>query len=451
MGAETDTLHQPFFFVNKTAKSTSLSHGKPDEAFFIQSYVQSRVRRQKRSAKQMSTSVESTATEESSPGTTAIVPMYQEPTTSPITLEEVTYKLLQYPMSNFIINDFSAESLSLVASPVSNLPFRHREAVITKLQRCMQDEMLLYGALANSASCIRWAVGSEPRGQQPEHYMLKAIGHLKRQLRQGRFDRWSLLCMLDIGMADFWNGNFDAAAAHLKMIGSGIDRVGGLETLDPYILETLILADKYLALRRGSPPVLSIEVLMPEVRPTVPTTAYGTAFFESGSETLNPLLASILEDIILLLGQMRLEEEHALFLRHQIVFYRLLHFKADSRIDEVCRLGTITWLLKLTSSLQAGRAAKELLPLLRKTLEWTPSDGCAVSICLWTATVGAQCAEFMEERSWFIRRAAELGLLAGVSPEKSIYAAFLKGFFFLPSEQHGLQFKRMVLRIRDCG
>ena len=551
MSAENDTLIQPFFFVNKTPKSASLSHGKADEAFYIQSYVQSRVRKQKRQAKHAHNGHEACVFPE--PGAAKIseqnvtpqaIPSLQpsrrkglvkslsgpapqrediqdRPRRQPqriqenqnlppdlsslqtekgIILDEKTYSLLQYPLSNFIVTNFAAESLSLLSKPVVSRarPFRHNDAVIRKLQRCIEDDMVMYAALANSTSCIRWAVGDEMEGFAPEGFMLKTLTALKRRLSSSSpsssstseetwlgnqeltftqgipLDPWCLICIHDIGVADLWSRDLDAAAAHMRMISHLLaDQLGSrMDVLDPYTLENLILADKYLALARGEPPILRSEWFsLPEdmLGPSIDLVdeklnIMGKAFAglrrylsadlrQLISETMGCIKAAHTIDLLP-------ETEHLLFLRHQSLIYRLLLVQQSSpfliksydRLNEACRLGLLMWLLKITSSLQAERAAKNLLPRLREALEEADKhlvdDWHVRALLLWVTTVGARIAEFMDERDWFVLHAAELGEQIGLPPEKEDYSRFLREYFYLEIEE-GLQFKRMVLVIRN--
>lgn len=509
MGAETDTIQQPFFFINKTAKSASLSHGKADEAFFIQSYVQSRVRKQKRAAKQRyrkSVSPKITGSQlcnvEIAPASTKTDQVQQLVNADPllpsidvgmmdasllnptselyrrdekdekcITLDEKTYKLLQYPMSNYIINNFAAESLSLLRQPVSCGPFRHRDSVIKKLERCMNDDMVMYAALASSTSCIRWAVGDEMDEHQPEQYMLKTIKRLKDRLSpSSRLDEWCITCIHDMTVADLWSSDLEAAVAHMKMIKHAVDQFGGLNCLDSYTLENLIMADKYLALARNDIPLLplvwtyslsaydmgafnNIECFPDDKK----LARMGVGFMNYGGHALDERLTCLILDAVALTREAHAPNidpkvEHSLFLRHQTIFYHLLLLESASNLDEVCRLGLLMWFLKITSSLQAERAAKRLLGQLRESLAKIPIDAneYTISLSLWAITVGARIAEFMKERDWFIHLAARFGARIGLAPEKQDYAEFLQGYFYLKSEE-GLQFKRMVMVIRNSG
>ena len=633
MSAETDTLHQPFFFVNKTSKSASLSHGKADEAFYIQSYVQSRVRKQKRRAKQTyrvsvspqlaavklsppsysnsvicddnaspdahagvfsqtsptvkprrkvygtsrkssSTKTTSTATgspnrttpTRSSPSSTSSsndsplsqhaavsaqlkqtskrsldyshgysatlyfgepsylpsAPVMDSLAASNIALDEKTYKLLQYPLSSFIVTHFAAESLSLLLRPVTKGPFRHNDAVIRKLRRCSEDDMLMYAALANSASCIRWAVGEELDGALPEHFMLKTISRLKLRLSEdqkvcsGILDEWCIMCVHDMSVADLWSEDLEAAAAHMRMIAHTLNEFGGLVTLEPYLLENLLLADKYLALRRGCAPILPFPwILLANAPPPSAAVSPSAVMQESGDDdehvrlsrmgiaffgmTPNTLPTSsdsdftgttdlldesmlwLLQDTITCIKEVHglasildPHTEHFLFLRHQSLAYRLLLLQTHDVLNEVMRLGLLMWLLKIASSLQAERAAKNLLPRLKVALEDLATNEDVTMACLndyqqeihsaggnqqtnhvlamalWATTVGARVAEFMDEREWFVHHAAGLGRRIGLAPDKEAYARFLRDFFYLECEE-GLQFKRMVLVIRQCS
>ena len=494
MNPESNSLPQAFFFVNKTSKSACLSHGRADENYLIQSYVQSRVRKQKRRAKQKDESRNDngsqadtrikqgkasclaprgrhvTAIGPSDETQAPILParlgsMIDPFDSAPIAIDEQTYQLLQYPLSSFVVTTFAAEALGSLLEPARRTPFRHKDAIIRKLQRCIEDGLVMYAALANSASCIRWAVGHQDRDRAPEFYMLRTIERLKQRLTWApAADLWSITCMHDMSLSDLWSKDAEAATAHMEMIRYSLERVGGFAVLDAYMVESLVLTDKYLALTRLRPPILpsswdpgpmsSAQTAAIDQLMGLELQGIGRAFLRAPlSDVLEPRLGSILRDLIICIKAVYCLDavaitEHELFLRHQALMYRLLCLETTDAVSESSRIGLIIWLLKITSALEAERAAKNLLPHLRQCLACIAGDEYILCLALWLATVGARVAEFMEERVWFVEKAASLGEAIGLAPDKDAYRLFLRQYFYLTCEE-GLQFKRMVLVIRQ--
>ena len=515
MNPESNSLPQTFLFVNKTSKSASLSHGKADEYFYIQSHVQCRVRKQKRRAKQrlrasaspsaLSARLDRSSSLRDEPRNdnssqldtritqgkasrpaprsrreAAIGPSQETQApilpprlgstidpfdSAPVAIDERTYQLLQYPLSNFVVTTFAAEALGSLLEPAKRTPFRHKDAIIRKLQRCIQDSLVMYAALANSASCIRWAVGHQDRDRAPEFYMLRTIERLKQRLTWApAADLWSITCMHDMSLSDLWSKDVEAATAHMEMIRYSLNRIGGFAVLDAYMVECLVLTDKYLALSQLRPPILplswdpgpmsSAQIAAIDQVTGLELQGIGRAFSRAPlSDVLQPRLRSILRDLIVCIKAAHcldrvLITEHELFLLHQALMYRLLCLETTDVVSEGFRVGVIVWLLKITSALEAERAAKNLLPHLRQRLACIAGDEYILSLALWLATVGARVAEFTEERVWFVEKAASLGEAIGLAPEKDAYRLFLQQYLYLTCEE-GLQFKRMVLVIRQ--
>ena len=526
-----DTIPQPFFFVNKNKDSKFLSRGKDDEAFYIQSYVQSRIRKQKSRAKQVQkfqqasvhsqnpsvaapyktttqrgsrnpqktnqqTHEESRNKRESPLGlrsairndagrdatghyqSTAIAPaLGLQPIhgysldpfdSASIPIDEHTYQLLQYPFSSFVVNQAAAECLGCLVDPVKKGPFRHNAAIISKLRRCVEDGMVMYAALAASASCIQWAVGDTSKnGKSPEYYMLKAIELLKARLQlAAHVDCWSIMAMRDLSGSCLFITDPAAAKVHMNMLMDCIRKLGGPSCIDRYTWEHVILTDKYLALSTHSRPTFPLfwdpgplslantnEI---PVDVTESLVTMGDAFRQADHHLLDHSLLILVDDIITCVQAAHYvawdsEVEHCFFLRHQSFIYRLLAMQTNDAINETCRLGLLLWLLKITATLGSDRAAKRYLPNLRHALSDILVNKDAhkgiFSLALWATTVGARTAEFVDERKWFVQSATDLGDAIGLPPEKESYRAFLQRYLYVPFEE-GLQFARMVKVIR---
>ena len=514
-----DSLPDQFLFVNKSARSGSLSHSNPDEEFFIHSHVQSKYHKQRRQTRQRSllsklpSSYDRTASSSASNRlkttggskqsgsliTTNLVSKQKSPdkdipdvqeephcrlgsSATPQLIDAVAIdpfyctsaaldakdqRLLFYPFTSFVETTFNAESLSWMTSSTG---FRHREAVVQRLRRCVVDELTMYSTLAYCASCIRWAIGEKERERPPEYYVLKAIEALKKRLEQADIvDTWLILSIYSLGVSEMWAQNYGAATAHLKMTRHLVTQVGGLTKLDPYLMEGILLCNKYVAIGRFEVPIFSLdwepgplpvqEMRKIQVEVGNPLSDLAQGFFDLDKQILGPRLLHIIEDIrICALVSQRREaqrigdssDQHWLFLRHQANCCHLLSLKTTSEVQDCCRFALIVWLLKITEYFGAQRWSKRLLPVFKAAIVRLDHAGrwCPRVLMFWMTSLGAMTAEYTDERDWFLKRTIKAARSLGIELDKEPFRCILKKFLFLKSED-GLQFFRMVRAARE--
>ncbi|CAD6590068.1 MAG: hypothetical protein ASARMPRED_004544 [Alectoria sarmentosa] len=516
-----DPLPDQFLFVNKSARSRSLSHSNPEERFFIHSHVHGKFHKNKGQTRQRSllpgsrsksncpnsqSTFETSRTtncSERSDGSTAAKPVSRQrhPKGAIPDIQENPYsglgsstphniidaiaidpfyctsthldakdqRLLHYPFTSFIEATFNAESLS---GTTPSTTFRHREAIIERLRHCVVDRLTMYSTLAYCASCMRWALREEERERPPELYVLKAIEALKSRLERAEVvDTWLILSIYALAVSEMWAENYEAATAHLKMTRHLVTQLGGLTKLDPYLMESILLCDKYVAIGKfeapifpldwdpGSLPAQKMLKIQVEVEPLLSELTQG--FFDLDKHILGTEMLQLIDNIRVcaqVSQQMGTQEmtdpsdQHWLFLRHQAIFCRLLSLPTSSKTQECCRVALIMWLLKITVYFGAQRWSKRLLPALKTAIlqldkagEWCPS-----ALIFWMTSLGAMTAEYTDERDWFLKRTTKAGRSLGTEPDKEPFRRVLKKFLFLKSED-GLQFFRMVRAARQLS
>ena len=514
-----DRIPDQFLFVNKFTNSGSLSNSKPEERFFIHSHVHSKYHKDKRQARQRSLLPESPSSSDSKNSlstrrasrttnesgrfrdSTAAKPVSKQkhpkhaaPDTqqrphsnlssstlnnildvvaidpfycTSATLDAKDQRLLHYPFTSFVETTFNAESLSgMTSCPM----FRHREAIIERLQRCVVDRLTMYSTLAYCASCMRWAIGEKERERPPEFYVLKAIEALKVRLeKEVIVDMWLILSIYALAVSEMWAQNYEAATAHLIMTRHLAAQFGGLTKLDPYLMESIILCDKYVAIGKfgvpifpldwepGSLPAQKMLQIQTEVEPLLSELAQG--FFNLDKQLLGPELLQTIDDILVcaqVSQQMETQEvtdasdQHWLFLRHQAIICRLLSVSPSSEIQECCRVALIVWLLKITVYFGAQRWSKNLLPRLKAAILRLENSGerCPSLLMFWMVSLGAMTAEYTDERDWFLRQTTKAARSLGIKFDKESFRRALKRFLFLQRED-GLQFSRMFRAIQE--
>ncbi|KAL8831151.1 MAG: hypothetical protein Q9191_001025 [Dirinaria sp. TL-2023a] len=497
-------LPDQFLFVNKTAKSKSLSHSRPEERFNIHSHVHSKHHKAKNSRKRSHTLPKSPGTqplkaaEDHVPerGRTLKIqkvefmtlqssltrqPAVTEPdpfNCATVKIDKREHRLLQYPFSSFVRISFPAEAMDLEPESVSYKNFRHRQAINDRLQRCVADQLTLFSTLAYCANCLQWAVGERAIPNRPaEYYTLKAIEVLKERLAMPdpEPDSWLILSIYSLSVSDMWAGNYAASTSHMGIIRHFVCQVGGWKHLTPYLMESLVLGDKYLAIGKFAPPVLPFdwdpgrysESKWIDLTANVDFGTLGIAKLASGflqlqQDTLCLELKIIVADIVeavqvahcLDSSRRTLDpnSEHWLFLRHQAFVSRLLMMPAKSgSIQECCRIALLVWLLKVTAYFGAARRAKEQLPRLKATLAQLDDEELQAEpeakLIFWIECLGAMTAEYTAERDWFLGRVVQSAVLLGIQLEKPEVWRVLEQYFLLKSEG-GLQFARMVRAAR---
>lgn len=394
---------------------------------------------------------------------TAIDPFYCTSTA----LDAKEQRLLYYPFTKFIETTFNAESLS---GMTSSKMFRHREAIIGRLRRCVVDNLTMYSTLAYSASCMRWAIGEKERERPPELYVLRAIEALKIRLETAEVvDTWLILSIYALAVSEMWAQNYEAATAHLKMTRHLVIQFGGLTKLDPYLMESILLCDKYVATGKSEAPIFTLDwepgslpaqkmlKIQTEVEPLLSDLAQG--FFDLEKHILGPGMLQVIDDIHVCAQasqhfgtQETIDpfDQHWLFLRHQAIFCRLLSIPTRTEIQECCRIALIVWLLKITLYFGAQRWSKRLLPGLKAAILRLENAGewCPLVLMFWMTSLGAMTAEYTDERDWFLDRTMKAARSLRMKPDKEPFRRVLKKFLFLKCED-GLQFFRMVRAVRE--
>ena len=487
-----------FLFINKSANLGSLSHSHQNEKFNIYSHVQAKSHKDKRHAKtgsrtQLSKSTNAGACEPVG----RLVPLGIFPTKSrscqqgsqnlqkshtllhgntvhpfmcsSVRIDSKDQELLYYPSKSFLETTFSAESLVDTTSPVV---FRHRNAITQRLQRCVVDDLVMYTTLAYCASCMRWTIGKEERERPAEMYVLKAIVLLRFRLQNAQNpDAWLILSIYALAVSEMWARNYEAATAHLKMTAHFTMQIGGITKLEPYLMESIILCDKYVAIGKFDRPVFPLDWqpdplpthqmadVYLQLDPTLHVLAQG--FFDVNSDILGHDLQMIINDISTCTKVAECEKrkqtsstnhQQWLFLQHQALVSRALSFQPASLMQDCIRIALIVWLLKITAYFGAQKWSKKLLPRLKGAIVQVDMTGdLQISpLLLWMTSLGAMTAEYTDERDWYLRRTSTIVHLLQVELEKDPFRQFLQRFLFVKSED-GLQFFRMLRAAREVS
>ena len=368
------------------------------------------------------------------------------------------HQLLRAAFSVASRANFLAEAF---ATDTSGLCTRHNDMFDARLRRCVVDKTHMYATLAYGSSLLSWMVGRVDAAQPPPEYFLgKALAGVRSALATSTVDNWLLLSVYALVSTELWNGlpaiwrgnkRYDtvmrtsqyalaASRTHLRALKAMTDERGGWAAFDPYVLDSVLLADKYLSVADAQRPVVPVEPWDP-----------GDLHVQGAEETLPelgtalltcvdwPVLWTAVADVVSYCRAAQFlwatptkvlpDMEMWLFRRLQALTHRLLNLYHDCETDRrrcVC-LAVLTFLFACIPGrgpqIGAEYAARSLYALLL-----TDADG-NDDFVIWCIVVGAITADASVEKVWFMDRLRERAL------DEPKLRVTLRRFLFLPRQE----------------
>ncbi|KAL7948129.1 hypothetical protein V8C42DRAFT_275297 [Trichoderma barbatum] len=410
---------------------------------------------------------------------TALKPSYNSSDPFHCTIANVdagTHAILHITFSHASRANFLAESFAPSSMLLQQLPMRHDAMFQLRLRRCVKDEKLMYSTLAYGSSLTGWMMGRFDSTTQPEYFLDKALRAVRNYLAIPGYkvDDWLLLSMYALAVTEMWNGlpvmwrrspqrhamvtklgshGFAACRMHLKALLQVVNSAGGWEKFDPYVLDSVILVDRYMAISQGRPPVIPITwdpgPLPCSIREELRITGHsvlpllGTNLFP---EPLPKELESALRDLVEYCriaseawawSSIGPEAEAWLFRRLQAISCRLLFHIHDEHITHVQRCICFATLTFISSSIaakgpqvSAQYAAAQLFLLLQEEHHATEELEMSKGLYFWLLSMGSLVAE---PQTWFLEQLAKHCDEGEVS-DFSLQAR-LEPYLYLPSRQ----------------
>ena len=455
------------FFVNKTIKSESLSQSQPNERFYLMSYTRARAHKTKlrnltkgqktgkapdntqRSPAQVRVGTHGVLASRKtlpsgpndkeylhrdhvlhsglglhSPGMSALDPFYS----SCASVDAYDQHIVDFTLRAGLVNtSFQAEALYLNSQIQTHfVAFRHQGAIQERLKRCVDDVTVLSTTLAYCSHALVWATGSLNPEKPPESYTLPAIRVLRDRLKMSteKIDVSLFLAIYALAVSDLWSRNFAAAVGHLQAIDYLSKKVGGLNNIDSYIMEGIVMTDKYVAMHYQVPPVLksqwhitalqNLDGIYRAMSRKFPQTISG--FLELGDFFVGEDMMCFLRDLrvfYLVVEHIRMkpdvdfDEQRWLFLQNQSLSARLLSLQQQAtELQSCCCIALLTWLLKNTTYFGAQRWAKIYASRLKLALD--PAFQLmmlkAPRMLLWILVVGGMASFETTYEDWFVSR-----------------------------------------------
>lgn len=290
-------------------------------------------------------------------------------------------------------------------------------------------------------------------------------------------DVWLLLSIYALKITEFWGAvpelwtkcpsryisvlNSDKrnrlqdAKTHLSALVKVVENAGGWKAVDPYVLESSILADKYLALNEMTTPVIPLTWdlgRMPKARQDEFQLSHKESLPRLGQKHLQiPMcraLTEAIEEVVDFLQTAHRAwccvdlltslDENWLFLRNQALVYRLLSLPESlEKVEHCIRITTLLFLLNSTEYHGAYISARNALQYLASALiqarlwDQTFDDG----LLFWCLCTGGMTIESSHEKEWFQGMLIKLFKSPSSVWTKDVFREDLEPYLFLSAKQ----------------
>ncbi|KAH6856109.1 hypothetical protein B0I37DRAFT_366582 [Chaetomium sp. MPI-CAGE-AT-0009] len=370
-----------------------------------------------------------------------------------------SHAMLQLSFGKGVKMTFLAEAFSPTNIFPPSISMRHDSVIQHRLQRCIEDDLLMYATLAYGSSCAAWMFGILDDERPPEYFIGKAVrqaqvrlANLQGDTKAGRVvdKQWFALSIYALAITEMWNhmpelwarcpprqalamriGNpsQETSRTHLRALVHFVQEVGGWGVFDPYVLESSLLADKYLALWEMAPPIIPLTFdpgPLPETLRKALTRLHADSALDRLGQnflnhpyldaTLRVILADVAEYVRIARGawaelSVTSSLQSWLFLRLQALFYRLLLLDNLPPVDEAVQLTALTFLLATTQYHGARLSAESKPWRIRSAMlnaRYWDNEEFTDGLRFWCLATAAMSTKGPTEKEWFLGRIVEL-------------------------------------------
>lgn len=404
-----------------------------------------------------------------------------------------THALLHTTFHIAARSNFLAEAFAPPATCLSSPSTRHRHHRIfaSRLRQCVHDPALMYATLAYGSAFLGWTIGGLPptlETKSTDYFLGRAVRAVRARLNHGQTPygggrsemEWLLLSIHALSLTEMWLGmpnlwirqterhavvvresetRLATCRIHLEALLGAAREWGGWEVFDGYLLDSVVLLDKYLAVFCLSRPVVvgawdpgpvrscgldlvgGVDGITWEgVLPMLGTGFEGKITGHELKETVDGIVEYCrVADVVWAKGEVGLATEQWLFRRLQALIHRLLHLFQDlpSLVDRCVCLTGVIFLHTCISHDGPQRSARVAAQHLRRLLtaeaglerpdEEFPLDK---SLLIWCLVIGSMVPGPSLDKTWFVMKLGERQ--AGRRDE---LVEELENFFFLPQRQ----------------
>lgn len=332
---------------------------------------------------------------------------------------------------------WSAESLEPSTNLARKPKSRHDEARFQRLKECVDNKLLLYSSIAHGSSSRAW-VNGDPDDACARFWVGKTLQALRVELTdpESAGSRAVVLSIFTLALTALWNaaprmwfhefavdeGYFATCRIHIQAMLEVIRDAGGWDKFSPYILEGMVLVDKYAALYGNIAPLIPL---------TFDPGAEGLDFQPSRvpAEDIIPDIAtgfrrlSVDRDLAQILADtgrfyhtaagvwqtkvnLTPQQENHLYLRFQALHYRLLLLnpKPDDWTNHLIRLASLVVLCNITlysgGLMATDWTSQHLRRMMENGLSW--KGAVDEEVWLWCLCTGATTRLPVANRAWFV-------------------------------------------------
>ncbi|KAK3385246.1 hypothetical protein B0H63DRAFT_472602 [Podospora didyma] len=407
-----------------------------------------------------------------------------------------TFYLASRP--NFLAESFAPASVVVIHRTAA---MRHDDIFRKRLKRCVEDPTLMYATLAYSSSFLGWTIGCLPEGADPnkpaEYFLGKALHEVRMRLSAPSdslpVDTWFVLSIYALAIIELWNGvpamwakfpekqafvfqtrksRLAACRLHMNALLHVVTENGGWEMFDDYVLDSTLLADKYLSIIDLQPPIIPLTwdpgpapegMIQKALGTTAGQCVGGEALPQLGTNLLSvPALDERVKNVVRDLIEyarfahiawlkpiVSAEVETWLFRRLQALTHRLLVLALSSpdlpdavQSPQDC-IACITALIAVLSGTPhdgprmgagyLGLHLKDLLTSENGSCRILDAEGFNDGLRLWCLCTGAMMPEKRQEEGWFIDKLTEYYPWNQLTEEN--LQVQLESFLYLPLKQ----------------
>lgn len=396
-------------------------------------------------------------------------------------LDAGTHAILHITFSHASRVNFLAESFAPPEKLLQHAPMRHDRMFQLRLKRCVEDEKLIYSTLAYGSSLLGWTTGHFHSGKQPEYFLDKALRAVRVYLSTPGYivDDWLLLSMYGLAITEMWNclpnmwrqlpdrhdmasklgsRGFSACRMHLKTLLQVVECAGGWDKFDPYVLDSVILADKFMAITSRKSPIIpatwdpgplpseTLEEFGVKEELSAILPRLGAGFhLELLSEELNNILQDLMAycriaSTVWSYSSTRPDMEGWLFRRSQAISYRLLLYalgRNAKHLERCISLASLSFILTSTPARGPQMSAQDvtlhLFDLLQEEQFLVEKESISDGLWFWLLFMGCVVSEPSLHRLCFLERMADYCNKEELT--EVIFEEKLEPYFFLPSRQ----------------
>ncbi|KAJ3492801.1 hypothetical protein NLG97_g5134 [Lecanicillium saksenae] len=325
------------------------------------------------------------------------------------------------------------------------LPMRHDAAVTSRLQDCVRDRALMYSTLAYGANLLGWMGGVSDAFKPAEYFTGQAIQAVRERILspstasdgyRSKSASQLALSIYSLAISELWKvlplmqirGRSAVALCstsqprqvastsrmHLQALLELVNSSGGWSAFDPYVLESAILADKYLACWEWTTPTIAINRLPVEYSLQIPGLDHQTAVLGSRllamdlDRRLNRSIKNIVDYVYFAkqawaLAPLPFDVQSGLFFQLQRLIYDLLCLADLSPVEHCVRTAALIFLqtnmLYRGAHICASILTSQLRPALLAARLW--EDTFDPELRFWCLTSALLVTEPSPDDAWF--------------------------------------------------